>query len=156
MKEKDFLRQLALVFGVALVVYMGCYTGIEYWRTRRGPWLLEFTNSPAGSPGLLINQPSLAISNLWITFPGRTFPSNQDGVSLSFQQPRTVPYDVPFGSCVFMDTTSLPGTLAFKMFGHEIQLLPRVLTIDKMEVPWRSRQEISLPGTNLPETSFMP
>jgi hypothetical protein len=41
-----------------------------------------------------------------------------------------------------MDATSLPGTVAFELFGHEIQLLPRVLTIDNQERPWRSNEII--------------
>jgi hypothetical protein len=59
-----------------------------------------------------------------------------------------VPFDVPFGKCVFMDTTFLPGTLAFELFGHEIQLIPRVLTIDKQEQPWRSNVIIPVTKTN--------
>jgi hypothetical protein len=36
------------------------------------------------------------------------------------------------------------------MFGHEIELLPRVLIIDHKEFPWKSEQKISLtvPSTN--------
>jgi hypothetical protein len=44
-----------------------------------------------------------------------------------------------------MDTTFLPGTIVFEMFGHEVQLIPRVLTIDKQEQPWRVDEEIALP-----------
>jgi hypothetical protein len=45
---------------------------------------------------------------------------------------------------VFLDTTFLPGTVALSLFGHEVQLLPRVLTIDKVEKAWRSGETISL------------
>jgi len=38
-----------------------------------------------------------------------------------------------------MDTTFLPGTVAFQLFGHEIELLPRVLIIDHEEHPWHSK-----------------
>jgi len=43
-----------------------------------------------------------------------------------------------FGRCVFMDNTFLPGTLTFQLFGHEIELLPRVMMIDHEERSWRS------------------
>jgi len=43
-----------------------------------------------------------------------------------------------------MDTTFQPGTVVFTNFGHEIQLLPRVLTIDKVERPWQSGTTIDL------------
>ena len=46
-----------------------------------------------------------------------------------------------------MDTISLPGTVTFQMFGHEIELLPRVLTIDRQEYPWRPEATISLAAT---------
>jgi hypothetical protein len=63
----------------------------------------------------------------------------------AFERPRPVPFDVPYGRCIFMDTTFLPGTIVFEMFGHEVQLIPRVLTIDKQEQPWRGNEVISLP-----------
>jgi hypothetical protein len=47
-----------------------------------------------------------------------------------------------------MDTTFLPGTIAFVLFGHEIQLIPRVITLDKQERSWQSGETIVLTGTN--------
>ena len=55
-----------------------------------------------------------------------------------------MPYEVPFGKCVFMDTTFLPGTVTFELFGHEIELLPRVLIIDRQEHRWQSDAVIVL------------
>jgi hypothetical protein len=65
-----------------------------------------------------------------------------------FDQPQPVPFEVPFGQVIFEDTTFQPGTIVFKMFGHEIQLLPRVLTIDKLEYPWQSEKTVSLNKSN--------
>jgi len=65
-------------------------------------------------------------------------------ITLIFREPRPVPYSVPFGKCVFMDTTFLPGTVTFQLFGHEIELLPRVLIIDHAEHPWLSHSTLSL------------
>ena len=46
-----------------------------------------------------------------------------------------------------MDTTFLPGTLTFQFFGHEIELLPRVLVLDRQEHPWRSGEVVTvIPG----------
>ncbi len=65
---------------------------------------------------------------------------------MTFAQPRPVPYPVPFGTCVFMDTTFLPGTVSFtNIFGHDIELLPRVLIIDRQEHAWKSGERIVLP-----------
>jgi len=65
--------------------------------------------------------------------------------TLLFAQPQPVPYEVPFGKCVFMDTTFLPGTVTFELFGHEIELLPRALIIDRQEHSWQPDLAISLP-----------
>jgi hypothetical protein len=148
MKSDNLLRHIVVPLGIALLVYAVFYTGIEYRRTRNGPWQVVFTNDASGTPALLINEPKLAVTNLQITFPGATNAVNIPTTSMSFSQPRVVPYDLPAGKCVFMDTTFLPGTIVFDLFGHEIQLIPRVLTIDGKEIPWRSNMTIAIAGTN--------
>lgn len=145
MKPDGFIKQAAAVFAIALVIYICGYTAIEHRRTRNGPWQVAFTNDSSGAPAILINQPQLAITNVVITFPGeKMVPLTNAATPLAFAQPRAVPFNVPFGKCVFMDATSLPGTIAFELFGHEIQLLPRVLTIDKTEQPWQSGARLTL------------
>jgi hypothetical protein len=146
MKSDNLLRHIAVPFVIAVVVYVVFYAWIEHRRTHNGPWEVTFA-SASGAPALLINQPKLGITNLQITFPRETN-SPAQSVSLPLAQPKPVPYDVPFGKCVFMDTTFLPGTIVFDAFGHEIQLIPRVLTIDKKEIPWQSNTTIPVPGTN--------
>jgi hypothetical protein len=145
MKTDGLLRHVAWVFAVALVIYICGYMVIEHRRTRNGPWQVAFTNDASGAPALLVNQPQLAITNVLMVFPGETIPPLTNATVLpAFMQPRPVPFDVPFGKCVFMDTTSLPGTIVFELFGHEIQLLPRVMTIDKTEQPWQSGARLTL------------
>ncbi len=145
MKPSAPLKHFIFAFIIALIVYVTFYSGIEYRRTRNGPWRVAFTNE-AAVPTLIINEPKLGIANLKINFPQSS--ASPAGATLSFAQPQPVPFAVPFGECVFEDTTFQPGTIVFKLFGHEIQLLPRVLTIDKKEYPWRSNQTISLNTTN--------
>ena len=146
MKSDNLPRNLVFVFALALVVYILAYSGLESRRTRQGPWQIAFTNDAAGTPVLVINQPRLGITNVRIGFPGEPLPPPTNVVTtLALVEPRSVPFVVPFGQCVFMDATSLPGTLAFELFGHEIQLLPRVLTIDKVEQTWRSDAVLALP-----------
>src|SRR3954454_3741625 len=118
MKSDNLWRHLWVPLGIALLVYVVFYAGIEHRRTRKGPWQVAFTKDASGAPAILINQPKLAITNLEISFPGQTnLPSGPD-VVMSFTQPRPVPYEIPFGNCVFMDTTFLPGTIVFEVFGH--------------------------------------
>jgi hypothetical protein len=145
MKSDNLLRHLVIPFAIALVVYVISYSWIEHSRTRKGPWEVTFTNDVSGAATLVINQPSLAITNLQITFPGETSRTN---ATLSFRTPQEVPWDLPYGKCVFMDTTFLPGTVTFDLFGHEIELIPRVLTIDHQEIQWVSDKTILVAETN--------
>jgi hypothetical protein len=144
MKSGGIARQVVAVFFVALTLYFVTYTAIEHRRNRNGPWEVTFTNDVAGAPALRIDQPRLAITNVLIVFTNAPIATNAATVT-AFERPRPVPFDVPYGRCIFMDTTFLPGTIVFEMFGHEVQLIPRVLTIDKQEQPWRVDEEIALP-----------
>jgi hypothetical protein len=140
-------RNLAIIFAVALAGYAIAYLGIEHRRARKGPWEVAFTSDPSGTPSIVINQSALNITNTRIQFPGAVV-SPDCFTNVSFVQPRQVPYDLPFGRCIFMDTTFLPGTIVFQMFGHEIQLIPRVLTLDGKEQSWSVHAQFVLPATN--------
>jgi hypothetical protein len=162
MKPDNPIKHFVLPFVLALIGYAISYRAIEHRRARSGPWQVAFTNDAAGAPAILINQPKLAITHVEIRFPGEALPvKNARGDSATnhswlpvndrswftnwiFTQPRQVPYDVPFGQCIFMDTTFLPGTLTLRLFGHELELLPRVLLVDHLEHPWRSDTTITL------------
>ncbi|MGD0613943.1 MAG: hypothetical protein ABSA69_00700 [Verrucomicrobiota bacterium] len=152
MKPDGILKHVAAAFGIALVVYIVAYGGIEHRRTRQGPWRVVFTNDLSGAPAILIDQPGLTITNVLIAFQGQALPAGGIPGPVAFDEPRPVPWDVPFGKCIFTDTTSLPGTIVFELFGHEIQLLPRVLTLDKKERPWHSNETIVLQRT--PDAGF--
>jgi hypothetical protein len=145
MRSDGLLRHFALAFVLALAGYAVFYFAIENRRTRQGPWQVAFTNNPAGAPTIIIDQPTIGVTNVQITFPGATFGSTNAPCTLRFDQPRQVPYPVPLGKCLFMDTTFLPGTITFELVGHEIELLPRVLIIDFQEHPWQSGALITLP-----------
>jgi hypothetical protein len=144
MQSKGPVKHFILAFLLALAGYIVFYEAIEYRRTRNGPWRVTFTRNAAGAPAILIDQPRLAITNAQVSFVGEPLPSTNRAVTLVFDQPRPVPYSVPFGNCIFMDTTFLPGTLTFRLFGHEIEMLPRVLVLDREEHPWQSGASITL------------
>ncbi len=147
MKAAGPLKHFIFAFAIAFALYAFCYTGIERRRTRTGPWRVTFTNA-AGVPTMIVNEARLGISNLTIDFPSESAAATN--YTMVFDQAQPVPFEVPFGRCVFMDPTFLPGTIVFDSFGHEIQLLPRVLTIDKKEYPWQSRTAITLKRTEGP------
>lgn len=144
MKSDGPLKHFILAFLLAVICYAFFYHGIEHRRTRKGPWVVTFTNDLSGSPALVINQHKLAITNAQIAFSDRKLPAPFSSATLVFSEPRQVPYDLPFGKCVFMDTTFLPGTVTLDLFNHEIELRPRDLVIDRQEHPWLSESTITL------------
>ena len=144
MKSDGPLKHLVIAFLIAAACYALFYPTIEHRRVRKGPWQVTFANNSEGVPTVTINQPKLAITNVQLVFPEQAALSNQSQTNFSFRQPQPVPYPVPMGSCLFMDTTFLPGTVTFQLAGHEIELLPRVLIIDRQEHPWVSGSTITL------------
>ena len=148
MKPDGPLKHFVLAFLLAIICYAFFYHNIEHRRTRKGPWEVTFTNDFSGNPTLVINEPRLAITNAQIIFTNqRAGPASMPS-TVVFSQPQPVPYNVPFGKCVFMDTTFLPGTVSLKLFDHQIELVPRVLVIDGQEHPWLSESTITLHPVN--------
>ena len=145
MKPEGPAKHFILAFLLALAGYISFYQIIEHRRTRNGPWQVTFTTGAEGVPGIVVNQPKLGITNVQISFAGQNQPATNRPVTMLFRQPKPVPYEVPFGNCVFMDTTFLPGTVTFQLIGHEIEMLPRVLVIDRHEHSWRPDTAIALP-----------
>lgn len=142
MQHGRLFIQFILLFGFVLVGYALVFGWIERRRVVKGPWEVTFT-AEAGHAQLVINQPTLNIRDLLIIFPDVVAPSNTVE-RVTFTKARATPYPVPFGQCVFQDLVFLPGTVTLQMFGHEIQLLPRTLTLDKSEHSWRSGETIEL------------
>ena len=97
----------------------------------------------ADVPAIVVNQPALQLTNITIVFGGAAAPTNLPQ-TVAFEHGRAAPFALPFGKCVFVDAIFLPGTATCEIFGHEIQLLPRTLTIDRVEHPWRSGEKIFL------------
>ena len=143
MKADNPVKHFAIALAIAVVIYVIAYGWIEHRRNRNGPWEVTFTNGPANAPMLVVNQAKLGITNVQIVFAEAKAGTNAQG-NLSFRTPRQVPFELPFGQCVFLDLTFLPGTVTFRMFGHEIELLPRVMMLDHEEHPWRSGEVINL------------
>lgn len=142
MNSKFGPKQLLSAFGICAVFYFAAFYGLEHLRARKGPWQITFT-AEAGPPAIVINHPKLGIQNVKLTFPSSDV-SNHTTQTLVFNETRSVPFDVPFGQCIFFDPITLPGNVTLKIFGHEIQLLPRVLTIDLEEQTWKSDAVIPL------------
>lgn len=142
MKSGGQLKHFIFAALIAVIAYAACFYAIEHQRARNGPWQVTFAGGEGKPPSMNINEPRLGIANLKISFPRQTVSATN--ATVIFDRPREVPFELPFGQCVFMDALTQPGTVTMVMFGHEIQLVPRVLTIDKKEYPWRSDAAIEV------------
>ncbi|MFO1515189.1 MAG: hypothetical protein U1F83_20200 [Verrucomicrobiota bacterium] len=150
MKSDPIRKQIVAVFIFALFGYLAVFYWIENQRRKDGPWQVTFT-IVEGLPTLVVNQPKLQLTNISIAFV-RASASTNLPQTIAFEHGRPAPFDLPFGQCVFIDALYLPGTAACEIFGHEIQLMPRVLTIDRVERPWRFGEKILL--TNQPSATL--
>jgi hypothetical protein len=109
-----------------------------------------FTADAAGRPMLQIEQHRLGITNKQIVFNRAASTLPPPGpIAVAFVDPKPVPFEVPFGQCVFMDTTFLPGSVTLHLFGHTLEMLPRTLIIDKQDYPWRTNSLVMVPGAPL-------
>lgn len=157
MNPKGTLRQFLIAFIIAAVSYAVLYTVIEKLRLRKGPWQVTFGEAD-GAPKIIIDQPWLGISNVTLVFEGQSPDRHPlQRPPFRFSEARMVPFDVPYGRVIFLDTTFLPGTVTMQLFGHEIELLPRVLVLDQSEHPWLPGKVIHVaPAKTQPSSGSVP
>jgi hypothetical protein len=135
------LKHLVIPVIIAVVFYIIAFTAIERHRHARKPWSVEYAVSH-GIPAIIVHQPDLGIDSFQITFGSNAL--------VGATAPGTVVFDdlertnAPFGRVEFLDTTFLPGTVVLDLFGHQVQLMPRVLTVNGREIPWTSKTNLSL------------
>jgi hypothetical protein len=140
MRYDGIFKHLAFAFAIAVVLYIVSFGWIQHRRTFKGPWEVTFITDAAGQPSLLVSEPYLKISEK-IAFPGQKIqPANMNQMQRLSEAVATL----PFGEVVFQDPTFLPGTFTMRLFGHEIEFLPRVLIIDKKEIPWGSTPTVEV------------
>lgn len=144
MKSGSSIKHFLTAFLIAGLGYFVVFHAVEGLRADKGPWQVSFTSNSNGDATIVIDQPGLAIKNVHITFPDSK--SNRAGspVVYTFNQPTNTPFAVPFGECKLMDLRFLPGTVTLQLYGHEIELLPRALMINRQEYPWRQNGVIKL------------
>lgn len=143
MKTEGLPKILLIAFVFALVIYLPAFGWMQSCRTSKGPWHVEFSTDNAGIPALLIEQPKLNVSKK-IIFSDQKLSQTNLAHPFVFDDPTKT--NAPFGEIVFEDLTFLPGTVTFNFFGHEVELLPRVLIIDKQEHLWKNGEAISVTG----------
>jgi hypothetical protein len=142
---KSGIKTLLILFFVVLAVYLAGFYGIEHLRHRQGPWRVLFVADEHGTPAIEISQPALDIDSVSVVFQGETAGVSNLSDTVVFDVPRK---PVPFGEVLFEDLTFLPGAVTFNFFGHEVELLPRVLVVNRQPVKWESHTAIELEATN--------
>ena len=140
MRSDGLFKHLAICAFMAVVFYVAAFTWIEHRRIAKGPWTVNFRADAAGTPTLLISQTNLNISET-VAFPGQSVhPANFSNTVVFGENPP----QLPFGKLIFQDPTFLPGTVTMGLFAHEVELLPRVLIVDKKEHPWQTGARVEV------------
>lgn len=143
MKTSFPWKATVLLFVAVVLAYLAVFNGIEYARKRKGPWEVEFTATPEGRPLLLITQAYSRVFTV-LEFPDEKV--NVDSATVVFDRPKKG--KPPFGKVIYEDLTFLPGVVTFDLFGHEVELLPRVLIVNKKELQWHATGHVQLWTTN--------
>jgi hypothetical protein len=133
-------KHFLIAFVIALVVYVASYSFIEYRRERQGPWEVTFSTNTLGQALIQVKQPKLKIDNVMIVIAHTNVMDVTLPTTIKFGNPaKAFPYPVPFGKAIFLDTTFLPGAVTMVLCGHEIELLPRTLSVDRIAYPWKEQ-----------------
>lgn len=144
-------RSVAIVFVVVAVMYFAVFAGIEHLRHRKGPWEAVFGPNDAGEATVTISQAHRGLAEVRVVLHGQSL-TNGAG-TVRFDQ---VQRPVPFGRVIYEDLTFLPGVVTFDLFGHEVELLPRALIVNRRAMPWRSGLTVELWPTNKPAVPPQP
>jgi len=146
-------KSIAIWFFIVLLLYLLVFYGCEFWRRHRGGWEVDFVSDSGGRPSVVIYQPKLNISSVEVLFPEERTSISNLSKRITFDRPLN---KVLFGRVLYEDLTILPGVVTFDLFGHEMELLPRDLIINKKEIPWKSETVIELWSTNKPAQAPKP
>lgn len=143
-------RHFAVPAVLALVGYITLYSVDAHLRVRRGPWEVTFFADTDGTPAVRVDQPGLGISRVTVRFAGEQLPEIPPPglpATVRFAEPAA---SVPFGKTAFDDLMYLPGTVVLHCFGHEVQMLPRTLYLDRQAHGWSNSAVHTLPTNTKP------
>jgi hypothetical protein len=130
---------------VAVIFYFAAYYWLSKRQTGKGPWQVNFTTNDQGAPQLVINQPTLGLSNVVVQFADeRLAPTNRTGV-IRFAKPKQT---TPFGSVAYDDLMFQPGVVALDVFGHLVEMAPVALGLNGTRMSWTNSAVYLLTPTN--------
>jgi hypothetical protein len=142
MKPGGSLKHFMVAFALAFFIYVGFYSCDRHLRVRKGPWEVTFATNDSGQAELTVNQSALGISGVTILLRGETVTNSTLPATVVFDRPLR---PVPFGKVIYDDLSYLPGAVTLDLLGHEVELLPRTLIVNRREVPWEPGKAIELP-----------
>jgi hypothetical protein len=140
MRQEGILKHIAAALVIAVVFYIVGFTWLERRRHANGPWEVTFRADAAGVPTLAISETKLNISQNLLFPHAKATPNLSQTITFGQDTP-----DLPFGEMEFQDPTFLPGTVTMRLFGHQVELIPRVLSIDRKEYTWNATNPITVP-----------
>ena len=144
-------KSVAIVFVVVTALYFLGFAGIEHLRHRKGPWEVTFAANSQGEPVLNIAQAHRGLANVQIIVHGEH--ASNPPVTVRFDRVRQ---PVPLGRVIYEDLTFLPGVVTFDLLGHEVELLPRALIVNRHVVSWHNGLTVDLWPTNKPASPPQP
>jgi len=144
-------KQTLALFVAVLLAYLAVFQTIEWLRHRKGSWEVHFVTDAQGRPSMEVTEAYLKISTR-LVFPDEKPVGTNVSETVRFDRPKK---PVPFGKVIYEDLTFLPGVVTFDLFRHEVELLPRVLYVNKREIKWTTAQ-VELWSTNKPPTPPKP
>jgi hypothetical protein len=142
-------KQTLLLFAAVLLAYFVVFGGIEWARQRKGAWEVTFGTNLQGNASLRVAQRYLNVSSTLEFLEEKVTNTG----TIAFDKPKK---DLPYGKLLYEDLTFLPGVVTMDLFGHEIELLPRTLIINKKEIRWDSAGHLQLWATNKPAIAPKP
>ena len=126
MKSDPFPKTLIGAAFVIVGLYFAVFYGIEGCRKSKGPWRVTFTTNNAG-PVIEVTQSNLN-RRATIKFHGEVAEETSYPATVEFDRPKK---PAAFGRVIYEDLMQLPGVVTFDLFGHEIELLPRTLIVNR-------------------------
>ncbi|MBM3876011.1 MAG: hypothetical protein FJ386_04730 [Verrucomicrobia bacterium] len=151
--SRELLKHFSIVFVIALAGYVLLWSLDSNLRNRRAPWEIAFEREPGGDPAIAIKPPAPGGASVRIVFTGEALAATNSPGLVRFDKPRP---PLPFGTVIYDDLMYFPGAVTMDFFGHEIELLPTRLGVNRKERAWTPGEVVRLtpdqkPGPRPPD-----
>lgn len=153
--SRPALFKLLGLFLTILTIYGLAFLLDGFFRMRKGPWLAVFSAISPTQLELSVYQPTLGINGVKITIQREALESVElTQGRVEFRNPNQ---PLPFGQLIYTDLTFLPGVVTMEIEGHQIELMPRALVVNRKPIPWDRLDPLDLkPRDRLPEGPLPP